>query len=106
MFADSEPHHRWSVGGLYDNVNASIRIQDRQWYGTGHGWAGANYVVWNCEGELVLQRPPTANNWSVGHVGKKVRGAFEPKEDGWWDSFGQHVEPRSLYEAQQRDRYQ
>jgi hypothetical protein len=59
-FATSEPHHRWSVGGLYDNVTASIAIQDRQNYGSGHGWAGANYVVWNCEGSLVCQKPPTA----------------------------------------------
>ena len=58
--ATSEPHHRWSVGGLYDNVRAPVAIQDRQWMGTGHGWAGANYVVWNGEGSLICQQPPTA----------------------------------------------
>jgi hypothetical protein len=105
MFADSEPHHRWSTGGLYDNVKASIRVQDRQYYGTGHGWSGANYVLWNCEGDAVVQKPPTANNWAIGHVGRKVRGAFEPRDDGWWESFGHHVEPRSLYQAQGEDRY-
>lgn len=25
-YASSEPHHRWSTGGLYDNVTASIAI--------------------------------------------------------------------------------
>src|SRR5690606_33174947 len=40
----SEPHHRWSVGGLFDNVDARINIRDRAWLGSGHGWSGANYV--------------------------------------------------------------
>jgi hypothetical protein len=96
-FATSEPHHRWSVGGLYDNVKANIAIQDRQWMGSGHGWAGANYVVWNCEGSLVCQKPPTANNWAIGQVGKKDPGAFPPRPDGTWISYGKHVAPRSLY---------
>jgi len=36
-YATSEPHHRWSVGGLYDNVDAQMAIQDRQWMGSGQG---------------------------------------------------------------------
>lgn len=100
----SEPHHRWSVGGLYDNISAPIYIQDRQWYGTGHGWAGAYYVTWNTTGALVVQRPPTAQNWAIGHVGTKPRGAFSPRDDGHWESFGVHVEPVSLYLKQLHDR--
>ncbi len=100
----SEPHHRWSVGGLYDNVSAPMAIQDRQWMGTGHGWAGANYVAWNCEGPLVCQKPPTAQNWSIGHVGEKKPGAFAPRQDGYWESLGRHVEPASLYLQQLKDR--
>ena len=103
-FATSEPHHRWSVGGLYDNVKANIAIQDRQNMGSGHGWAGANYVAWNCEGSLVCQKPPTAQNWAIGEVGKKEPGAFRPRPDGWWESQGRHVTPESLYEAHLRDR--
>jgi hypothetical protein len=99
-FATSEPHHRWSVGGLYDNVKANIAFQDRQYMGTGHGWSGANYVAWNCEGSLVCQKPPTANNWAIGQIGKKEPGAFAPREDGTWRSVGKHVSPRSLYLAQ------
>lgn len=99
-FATSEPHHRWSVGGLYDNVKANIAFQDRQWMGTGHGWSGANYVAWNCEGSLVCQKPPTANNWAIGQLGPKEKGAFAPREDGTWISRGKHVVPRSLYESQ------
>lgn len=102
-YATSEPHHRWSVGGLYDNVKARLAFQDRQWMGSGHGWAGANYVAWNCEGELVCQQPPTAQNYAIGFVGKKGPGAF-PRADGYWESEGRHVEPRSLYLKQLEDR--
>jgi hypothetical protein len=102
-YATSEPHHRWSVGGLYDNVDAHMAIQDRQWMGSGHGWAGANYVVWNSKGELVCQQPPTAQNFAIGFTGKKVPGAFE-RPDGWWESLGTRVEPGSLFLAQRKDR--
>jgi hypothetical protein len=101
--ATSEPHHRWSVGGLYDNVEAQMAIQDRQWMGSGHGWAGANYVVWNSRGSLVCQQPPTAQNFAIGFVGKRAKEAF-PRPTGWWESEGTPVEPRSLYAAQLKAR--
>jgi hypothetical protein len=102
-YATSEPHHRWSVGGLYDNVDAHMAIQDRQWMGSGHGWAGANYVVWNSKGELVCQQPPTAQNFAIGFTGSKTTGAFD-RPDGWWESRGARVEPGSLFLAQRKDR--
>ena len=102
-YGTSEPHHRWSVGGLYDNVDARIAIQDRQHMGSGHGWSGANYVVWNSRGELVCQQPPTAQNFAIGFVGKRGRDAFE-RDAGWWESEGTPVQPRSLYEAQLKAR--
>lgn len=102
-FATSEPHHRWSVGGLYDNIEADIAFQDRQWMGTGHGWAGANYVAWNTRGTLICQQPPTAQNFSFGHVGRRERGAFD-RPAGHWESEGRPVAPKSLYFAQLEDR--
>lgn len=108
--ATSEPHHRWSVGGLFDNVEAPIAFQDRGWMGTGHGWSGANYVAWNTTGDLTSQKPPTAQNYSIGHVGKKTspflpnKDDKRPREDGFWDSFGKHVTPRSLYLQQLEER--
>jgi len=102
-FGTSEPHHRWSVGGLYDNIQSDISFQDRLWMGSGHGWAGANYVAWNTRGTLVCQRPPGAQNFAIGHVGKKAPGAH-PREDGHWESHGQHVQPESLYFQQLQDR--
>lgn len=100
QYATSEPHHRWSVGGLYDNVRSAIAVQDRGYMGTGHGWAGANYVLWNCEGRVVCQRPPTADNWVIGHVGERAPGAFPGRPEGRFIEWGRHVAPRSLYEWQ------
>jgi hypothetical protein len=88
---------------LYDNVEAHLAIQDRQWMGSGHGWAGANYVAWNCRGELVCQRPPTAQNFAIGFVGRRGKEAY-PRPAGWWESEGAPVLPVSLYEAQLRAR--
>ncbi len=99
----SEPHHRWSVGGLYDNVHDMISLMNRLNMGSGHGWAGANYAAWNTEGTLVAHQPPTAQNWSIGHIGKKDNGGNRGP-DGFWDSYGEHVEPRSLYLQQLKDR--
>ncbi len=102
-YATSEPHERWSVAGLFDNVESDIAFQDRQWMGSGHGWSGANYVAWNCRGSLICQQPPTAQNFSIGFVGRRESGAFE-RPAGWWESEGTPVAPRSLYEQQLKDR--
>jgi hypothetical protein len=102
-YASSEPHHRWSVGGLFDNVAANIAIQDRQAMGSGHGWAGANYVAWNCRGSLVCQQPPTAQNFAIGCVGARSEGVYK-RPAGWWESHGQNVAPQSLYFQQLQDR--
>jgi len=101
--AQSEPHHRWSVGGLFDNVHDAINLMNRHNMGSGHGWAGANYVAWNTEGTLVAHQPPTAQNWAIGHVGKKDSGGNRGP-DGFWDATGKHVAPRSLYLQQLQDR--
>jgi hypothetical protein len=109
-FATSEPHHRWSVGGLFDNIKGGVAIQDRAWLGSGHGWAGANYVAWNTEGDLVAQQPPTAQNYAIGHVGRKVNPFVpngddrRPRLDGYWERLDLHVTPRSLYQQQLQER--
>lgn len=102
--ATSEPHERWSVAGLYDNVASDIALQDRQWMGSGHGWSGANYVAWNCRGTLICQQPPTAQNFAIGFVGKRGKDAFPGRPAGWWESEGTPVAPRSLYQQQLLDR--
>jgi hypothetical protein len=93
--SDSGPHHRWAMGTLFDNVKArQLNVQWRGRSGTGHGWAGANTVFWNCTAESIdCQKPPTAQNFAIGCVGR-VRG------DGHLESIGTPVEPLSLYRAQ------
>ena len=107
--ADTGPHHRWSVGCLFDKVTVTssgsrrsgvgINIRDRGNSGTGHGWVGANCVVWNCEApEMIVQSPPTAQNWAIGCRTPSKKG------NGVWESFGTPVLPKSLYRAQLTER--
>jgi hypothetical protein len=106
--ADSGPHHRWAVGTLYDNISDDneLRVQDRQWAGSGHGWAGAQQVLWNCASKtIVVQQPPTAQNYAIGCTGKFVRGQWAPDApNGLVESTGKPVLPRSLYLAQLQER--
>jgi hypothetical protein len=108
--ADSGPHHRWATGTLYDNVRVdghSIRVQNRMQMGSGHGWAGANMVLWNCVAEhYMIQNPPTAQNWAIGCIGeiREPSWGWDTGEIGIIDSHGRHVEPRSLYLAQLEER--
>ena len=103
--ADIGPHHRWATGILFDNISGGeMNVQDRGNYGSGHGWAGAQVVFWNCTGaELACQRPPTAQNFSIGFVGDHSDGRLD-RDDGYWEWPGARVYPRSLYLWQLRDR--
>jgi hypothetical protein len=106
--ADSGPHHRWAVGTLYDNISDDnqLRVQDRQWAGSGHGWAGAQQVLWNCTSRtIVVQQPPTAQNYAIGCVGMFKPGDWAPSaRSGVVDATGAPVLPRSLYLAQLQER--
>jgi hypothetical protein len=106
--ADTGPHHRWAVGTLYDNISDDnqIRVQDRQWAGSGHGWAGAQQVLWNCTSKtLVLQQPPTGQNYAIGCAGQFGAGEWSPgAARGVIDASGTPVMPRSLYLAQLQER--
>ncbi len=106
-FSSSEPHEQWANGTLYDNVQAPLTA--RFWKNINIGWAGANTVFWNCEGDFLVQKPPTAQNFSFGHRGVNAVVFNIPlqdptKENGHIESLDRHVSPRSLYLAQLRDR--
>ena len=104
---DSGPHHRWATGTLYDNVSDNLlRIQNRENSGGGHGWAGAQQMVWNSAlDEYVVQAPPHAMNWAVGIMGSQILGRFSPHQpDGMIQSVGQYAPVRSLYLQQLADR--
>jgi hypothetical protein len=103
--ADIGPHHRWSVGTLYDNIttDGEINIQDRGNWGSGHGWAGANQVLWNCTGEKVCVQSPwvSAKNWCIGLTGNKYQGRLPGRTDGEWEGLNRDgITPNSLYIAQ------
>ena len=106
-FSSSEPHEQWASGNLYDNVQAPLTA--RFWKNITIGWAGANTVFWNCEGDFLVQKPPTAQNFSFGHLGVNAVVFNIPlqdttKENGHIESLGRHVTPRSLYLTQLRER--
>lgn len=106
-YSSSEPHERWATGSLYDNVEAPLTA--RFWKNINIGWAGANTVFWNCVGPFLVQKPPTAQNFSFGHLGVgavvfNIPFQDPAKEVGHLESIDRHVTPRSLYLTQLRDR--
>jgi hypothetical protein len=133
-FASSEPHQRWSAGCLYDNITirgpeGSLLAVNRGWFGSGHGWAGAQIIFWNCSAPVIMvMQPPTAQNFAIGSNGavtgqnvEKARiatirsinnvslGNFEYKGipvvgNGWIEHPDREVAPKSLYYAQLNDR--
>ncbi|MNY26642.1 hypothetical protein D3C86_1605010 [compost metagenome] len=87
---------------MFDNIyGGQIIVQNRKAMGTGHGWAGAQTMFWNCKSpnyEIKVESPKGAMNWGIGCVAVKKNGA------GYWESWGAPVLPRSLYIAQLNDR--
>ena len=100
--SDIGPHHRWASGTLFDNIRGgSTRVWNRGSSGSGHGWAGAQTMFWNISsynGEFRVDSPPGSMNWGIGCIGKNQTGA------GYWESWGNNVQPRSLYLQQLKDR--
>jgi hypothetical protein len=106
-YSTSEPHANWINGGLYDNIKAPLSA--RYWKDIGMGWAGANIVFWNCEGDYLIQSPPTAKNYSFGHIGINAvifNTFFQDltKPGGHVESMDRHVTPGSLYLTQLKER--
>src|SRR4051812_31628616 len=113
--ADAGPHHRWGSGLLFDNILAGqINIQNRWDSGSGHGWAGANSVVWNSTATsstgFIVQSPPTAKDWLIGSTGTMGAGdchlAAGVTCGGIVESPGVKVTvggTQSLYQAQKND---
>ncbi|MEO5924227.1 MAG: hypothetical protein ABIR70_10405 [Bryobacteraceae bacterium] len=106
-YSSSEPHEQWASGNLYDNIQAPLTA--RFWKNINIGWAAANTVFWNCEGYFLVQKPPTAQNFSFGHIGVDAVVFNIPlqdpaKEGGYIESLDKHVTPRSLYLTQLRER--
>ena len=100
--SDIGPHHRWATGTLFDNLRgASTRVWNRGNSGTGHGWSGAQTMFWNMlsdRGEFRMDSPIGSMNWGIGCIGVDQTG------EGYWESWGTNVHPRSLYIQQLKER--
>lgn len=111
MFNELGPHQRWSTGILYDNCvsDKGLIVQDRNNYGTGHGWSGTNIFFYNCEATPLICQSPwvTGKNWCIGCIGerrdKTSQGLERPA--GEWISYGVKASPESLYESQLEERH-
>ena len=109
--SEAGPHQRWASGILWDRVvvqGNNLDIQNRGNMGTGHGWAGANCVAWNCQADSFdVENPPTARNWLIGSVGLIAisnSAAVPPNPDfGTFDANGTNVFPLSLWGNQCQD---
>lgn len=112
----NEGHRQWTQGMLYDNHKETnlkrdfvLGLYNRVAMGTGHGWAAAHSVLWNCDvdvsyGKIGIQKPPTAQNYAIGCFAKTITGSPIANSNftkGYVE--GQNVaglSPSSLYEAQ------
>jgi hypothetical protein len=112
-FSECGPHHEWANGILWDRITvsgslATFAIRNRGNAGSGHGWAAANSLAWNCAApEFDVENPPTARNWMVGCVGTidTYNSAAVPANPdfGTYDSNGASVFPVSLLGRQRQD---
>lgn len=122
-YTSSEGHRSWSMGLLFDNheeldgprsgLNPRLLgLYNRGYYGTSHGWAAAHSVAWNCDvanGYLIVQKPPTAQNYAIGCFGYRITGELPYAEfeepEGYIEGSNQPgLDPRSLYLAQLEER--
>ena len=114
-YASSEGHRRWSQGMLFDRITFSsprastvLGLYNRGSEGTGHGWAGVHCVAWNVVTEgrtVIVQRPPTAQNYAIGCTGMVTgSGPFAQPAGFIEGSNSPQLSPPSLYIAQLEDR--
>ena len=109
----SEGHRRWSMGLLYDNITETqvrnsgailLGLYNRGNYGTSHGWSSAHSVAWNCNmatGKLLVQKPPTAQNYAIGCKGAINGVGPFPHPQGYIEGSNvSELRPSSLYEGQ------
>jgi len=90
---NSGPHHRYSIGTLFDNVKSEKPMESRfrGESGTGHGWAATQTCFYNCIApDFLVDAPPGGMSWVIG------------SDKGTEDDI--RVTPASLYYQQIEDR--
>lgn len=118
-YGPSEAHRRWSQGLLFDGLTTTnprpqsaqtgiLGLYCRGGWGDGHGWAAAHSVAWRCDtagARLIIQKPPTAQNYAIGSSGKTTGKVFFDHPPGHIEGVNRPgLEPRSLYRAQLAER--
>lgn len=119
-YSSSEGHRWWSQGLLFDNLTYNspnmsyvIGFYNRGDYGTSHGWAAVHSVAWNCivngGKNIIIQKPPTAQNYAIGCSANLVTGKtpYAPysQPEGYIDGTNfPGLNPKSLYLAQLNER--
>jgi hypothetical protein len=122
-YAASEGHRRWSSGFLYDNYQEiayndtykhTLAFYNRGSFGSSHGWAIVTAVAWTCDltagdttkGHLVVQQPPTGQNFAIGCKAAEIDGVCSfPAPAGYIEGANRAgLYPASLYEAQLNQR--
>ncbi|EIQ02184.1 hypothetical protein OpiT1DRAFT_00767 [Opitutaceae bacterium TAV1] len=114
-YGPSEAHRRWSQGLLFDNLTTTnprpqsaqtgiLGLYCRGDWGDAHGWAAAHSVAWRCDtagARIIIQKPPTAQNYAIGCSGKMQGKVFFQHPPGHIEGTGRPgLVPRSLYRAQ------
>lgn len=104
----TETHQRWASGVLFDSITmedgGGIQVINRGASGSGHGWSGANGVIWNSTAPYIkVENPPTPEqNFAIGSTATAREDAERAgvTGDGFIDSIGKPVQPESLFEQQ------
>ena len=99
----SEAHRQWNTGILYDSITSTggaIRLFNRGDAGTQHGWAAAHSTIWNSNGKMMAQKPPTAQNYAISDAGSFETSYRNPGRTGYLEKKAGTLFPRSLYKAQ------
>lgn len=101
--SDSEGHRHWTQAMLFDNVTSpsgAIKLINRGDYGTSHGWGAVHSVIWNTNGSVQVQKPPTAQNYVISPTANPNTNFPFAGAQGHVERQSGKLFPASLYEAQ------
>jgi hypothetical protein len=101
-------HRQWTQATLYDNIteteNSSINLFNRGDAGSSHGWGCVHSMIWDFNGTIEVQKPPTGQNYAASPRGRKVTMFRNAGAEGSVEIMPGALVPASLYEAQLCDR--
>ena len=104
-YNESGSHLGWASGTLWDNVS-TWKMEVKNHVG-GHGWEGANDVLWNntIAASLIFSEPPAAHNWAFGCKVGSFQGNAPLVNQATGKAAATPMPVRSLYEAQLQVRF-